>query len=105
MNFTLAVIFSFSIFVAAIIGLIRFKRISPVYYPFLYCVWLGTVNEILSYILIRMGYSTAINISIYVLVESLLFTWQFKNWGLFRRSKILFPILIASLILFWSAEN
>jgi hypothetical protein len=105
MNFTLVVIFSFSIFIAAMIGCIRFKKISPMYYPFLYCLWIGSVNEILSYILVKTGFSTAINISIYVLAESLLFTWQFKNWGLFKRSKILFPILIVSLILFWSVEN
>jgi len=104
MNYTIAAIFSFSIFIAAIIGLIRFKGISPVYYPFLYCLWIGATNELLSYILIRMGHSTAINISIYVLAESLLFTWQFKNWGLFKRSKILFPILLLCLVLFWSIE-
>ena len=40
-----------------------------------------------------------------MLAESLLFTWQFKNWGLFRRSKILFPILLGSLILFWGIEG
>src|SRR5205814_7501160 len=105
MNFTLVVIFSFSIFIAAIIGCIRFKKISPVYHPFLYCLWIGSANEILSYILVRRGFSTAINISIYVLAESLLFTWQFKNWGLFKRSKILFPILLGSLILFWGIEG
>src|SRR5947207_3172265 len=105
MNFTLAVIFSFSIFVAAIIGLIRFKRISPVYYPFLYCLWLGSVNEILSYILVRTGHSTAINISIYVLAASLLFTWQFKDCGLFKYSKILFSAYVVSLILFWCIEG
>ncbi len=83
MNFTLLVIFSFSIFIAAIIGGIRYARISAVYHPFLYCLWIGSANEILSYFLIRARHSTAINISIYILIESLLFTWQFKNWGLF----------------------
>ena len=49
----LIVVFSFSIAIAAIIGWIRFKKINPAYYPFVICIWIGLLNEILSYIVIQ----------------------------------------------------
>lgn len=105
MNYQLSVIFSFSITIAAVIGWIRFKKINPTYYPFLICVWVGLLNEILSYIIAHTGHSTAVNNNIYVLAESLLFTWQFKNWGLFQRSKYLFVGILVSFSIFWYVES
>jgi len=101
MRFTLVDLFSFSISIAAIIGLIRYRKINPVYYPFLYCVWIAFLNEILGYFLIYSGRHNAINNNIYVLAEAMLFTWQFKNWGLFRRSGRLFIAILVSFVLFW----
>jgi len=105
MNYDLAVIFSFSIAIAAIIGLLRFKRISPIYYPFLICVWIAFANETLSYVLTRVRHSTVINIDIYSVVEALLFTWQFRNWGLLRRPKWLFSTIMCALVIFWIIES
>ena len=105
MSYKLGLIFSFSIGIAAIIGWIRFKKVNPAYYPFIFCMWLGFLNEIIGYFITHRGYSNAINNNIYVLAESLLFTWQFKNWRLFHRSKYLFPLLLISLILIWITEG
>jgi len=104
MSYTLVIIFSFSITIAAIIGWIRFKDINPAYYPFLYLVWIGLVNEIIGYIITHRGYSNAVNNNTYVLIEAVLITWQFKKWELFERAKSLFVILLYSYILFWGIE-
>ena len=101
----LIAIFSFSIVLAAIIGWIRFKKINPTYYPFVICIWIGLFNEIISYIVIKAGHSNAINSNIYVLIESILFTLQFKRWGLFQYNKWLFPSLIVLFIITWLAQN
>lgn len=102
---TLIVIFSFSIVFAAIIGWIRYKKINPAYYPFIYCIWIGFINEIISYVATRAGYSTAVNNNIYVLIEALLFTWQFKRWGLFQQHQSLFIIILTLFGSIWCIEN
>lgn len=104
MTYTIAAIFSYSVAFPAIIGLVRFKKINSVYYPFLYCMWLALANEIISSFVITGGHSNAINDNIYGLCEALLFTWQFKNWGLFRRSKHLFTGIVIIFIIFWAVE-
>jgi hypothetical protein len=102
---TLIVTFSFSIAIAAIIGWIRYKKINPSYYPFIYCLWIGFLNELISYTVTKAGYSTAINNNIYVLIESLIVTWQFKRWGLFQRHKSLHIILLILFCVLWFVEN
>jgi len=105
MNETLVLVSSFSLVFAAVIGWIRFKKINPAYYPFLLCLWIGLVNEIISFIVIRNGKSNALNSNIYVLVESVLITWQFKKWGIFERHKNIFYLLILIFLLVWITEN
>lgn len=104
MNYEIAVIFSFSLAIPAIIGWIRFNHINPTYYPFLYCMWIGVLNEIIGEIITRHGYSNAVNNNLYVLIESLLLTWQFKKWNLFDRTKYLFEILSAGFVVLWLIE-
>jgi hypothetical protein len=104
MTYTTALLFSSSILVPAGIALFRYKKIVRDFHPFLWAIWLGTANEILGYFLTHAGYSNAVNNNTYVLAESLLFTWQFRNWGLFRPFPRLFPVLVALLMLGWSAE-
>ena len=104
MNYTLVVIFGFSVAIAAVIGLVRFKKINPVYYPFLICMWLALLNEVLSYILARTIRNNTVNNNIYVLLEALLLTWQFYKWGLFARAKAFFFSIMALHIIVWVAE-
>jgi len=96
---------SFSIFIAGIIALIRFNKINKAYYPFLFCVWFACLNEILSFLLVRKHYNNSINNNIYILIESILITLLFNNFGLFTKKKILFYFLIISFILVWLFEN
>ena len=68
-----AVLMGFSIIIAAIIGLITFRKIMPAYQPFFYFVWFDLLNHILSILLNEIGWGNTVNSNIAVLIESLLF--------------------------------
>lgn len=104
MNFELNVILSFSIALAVLISWIRFKRLHPAYYPFIFLLWLGLINEIVSYIIIGKGLSNAVTYNIYSLIEVLLIIWQFKLWRLFNRNVRLYPIMLTLIIVMWVVE-
>src|SRR5947207_5477226 len=97
--------FSLSILIASAIGLVRYKKIDPAYYPFLYCLWIGGLNEIISFFLITNHQPTAVNNNIYVLFEPVLLVWLFKNWGSFRRTPQMFTALLILFPILWIVEN
>ena len=105
MDYNLVVIFSFSIVLAGIIGLFRFKKISLIYYSFIFLLWFGFLNEVISFILIKSNHSNAINSNIYVLLESVLIVWFFKTQTLFERAKKVANWMILFYIVIWCAQN
>lgn len=106
MSFTLVVIFSFSVLIPGMIALFRVKNIDSVYYPVLFCIWLGCLNEFLSFSLVinRFRYQSVINNNIYALFEAILITAYFENVNLFQR-KWMFRSIIAAFLLTWIADN
>jgi len=96
---------SFCILFPALAGLIRFAKISPVFHPFIYCIWIGVFNECLSILIIKSGHSNAVNFNIYMLVESFFFLWQFKNWKFFENHKHSFSILLGVICFAWLLET
>ena len=86
MNYYLIVIFSFSILIAGIIGLFRFPKIQRSYYPFLFFIWLGSLNEILSFLIVQNGGKTVFNNNVYVLLEALVIVYFFKVNHFLKRS-------------------
>ena len=96
---------SASIFITAIIGGIRFNKIDPAYYPIICCFWVASLNEIISFALAVNGCNTVINNNIYVLIESILVTIQFKKWGLFNNRQTAFTGIIVLLLISWIIEN
>jgi hypothetical protein len=105
MNFDLNAVFSLSVGIGAVIGWIRFKKIDPAFFPFLLLMWVALLQETLSIILSREGYSNALNYNIYSLAEALLLTWQFRRWGLFRGKEIIYPLLQWSYAGAWVIES
>ena len=105
MNFILSQFFAYSILLAALIGLVRFKFINPVYYPFILLLWIGLVNEIISTVIISYGASNAINSNVYTLVEAILLLALFRNWGLFDRQPKMFTWFLLLFIATWIADN
>jgi len=80
-NYFLLIFFNYSIVIAAIIAVFRFKSIMADYYPFIFFIWLGLFNEILSLLLIYNYESNTVNSNLYVLVEYLLLLLQFYKWS------------------------
>jgi hypothetical protein len=101
MNHFQILILSFSILIPAFTGALRIRKIDGTLYPFIICIWLATLNEILSAILTSARINTAPNNNLYVLGEALLIGWQFKNWGLFRFYKHAFAIYMLAVIFGW----
>lgn len=95
---------AFSVLVAGIIGLIRFKTIGRSFYPFLFLIWLAALNEILSFILSSSGRYTPVNNNVYVLLEALLITHFFKWQGLFKQHVLVYYSIIALLVFSWCLE-
>jgi hypothetical protein len=104
MNFYLLQAFNNLISVVAIIGLVRFRKISSVFHPFLILIWFGAINEIISAIIINLGYYNIFNYNIALLVEPGLLLWQLKNWNLFN-TKNVFYFLLFLFIAGWLTEN
>jgi hypothetical protein len=103
MNFYTVTVLSFSIFIPGIIGVFSFKRIQSSYYPFLFALWLGCLNEILSFLLIMNHQHNTVNNNIFVLFEAILLSWYFKEAGTLRKNNLVFVITL--LLLIWVAEN
>ncbi len=101
MKFTLLDLYCFSIGIAAIIGVARFNKIHPAYYPFLFLTWTAFATEITSYFLIYSGHYNAVPYNIYVLCEAILVLFLFKKWGLFTNLKPVFYGLLVFLVALW----
>src|SRR5689334_10270008 len=96
MTDNLQFILSLSIGLAAILGIVRFRKIDKSYYPFVYNVTVSFLVEIAIGIFIKTKNLEAfgITLSIFSLADFILFTWLFHNWGLFNRNKIVFASII-----------
>ncbi|HMT73177.1 MAG TPA: hypothetical protein PKA77_03860 [Chitinophagaceae bacterium] len=105
MNYWLVVIFSFSISIAAITGWVRFRKMNPAYYPFIYCIWLAFLNEMLSFIFAQTIRDNSVNNNLYALAESLLIVWQFRNWGIFKNKDNLFYTVLAIFTAGWVTDH
>jgi hypothetical protein len=104
MNIPFTAYLSLSVLIAGVIGAIRFKRIDPVYYPFLFFLWLGAFNDALGLILLRFGFYTIINSNIYVLFEAILLTYFFNRLNIFKRTPNIYIILLTAHLLIWIFE-
>jgi hypothetical protein len=105
MSYNWVIVSSFSIGLAAALSLIRFTKIEQSFVPFVVLVWLGLLNESISYILTHSGHSNAVNSNIYTLTESILLLWFFLLQGSFSANKRFFYFLAAIFIAAWVVEK
>jgi hypothetical protein len=103
-TYTTVVLMSFSIFIAGIAGIFRFNQIRDIYKPFIYLIWIGCFNEVLSFALAVNGHYTIINGSIYSLCESIFLLWFFKRLGVLQTKAVLYS-LISVFIIIWVVES
>ena len=105
MSFPLIIVFSLTILIAGVIALLLFKRINKLFHPFIYYIWLGCINELVSIAVIIKGHQTIVKNNIYALIASFLLTWFFQKIGFFNNRKWLFILLLAFLLSAWIFEN
>ncbi|OQP49850.1 hypothetical protein [Niastella populi] len=107
MDATVRFILSLSIGFAVIIGIVRFRRIDPSYYPFIYRVTVVLVVEILNRILTVTGHPDAfiLVLNMFSFVDFFLFLWLFHNWGLFNRKRSTSITIAGIFFVIWLLEN
>lgn len=104
MNYYLRLALNLLIIVPAIVGWVRFSKISPAFLPFLLFIWIGTLNEIYSAIIVNFFHQyNLINSNIYMLVEVCLLLWQFKRLNLFDTQIFNFLLLTCNVV--WLADT
>src|SRR5687767_12130026 len=104
--YTIVTIFSFAIFIPAVVGWLRFKETSPIFFPFFLLIWLGALNEIVSYIIVDiLGLYNIFNYNLFLLIQSLILTWQFQRWNLFGYNRKIPLLIIFIFVGVWLIEN
>ncbi len=94
----------YSVVLAEIIAILKFKKAATSFLPFFIFIWLGCVNEVVSSFTSLYLRNNAINNNIYVLAESLLLLWLFGRWRLFDANRKLPTILASVFVLVWVGE-
>ncbi|HUQ67605.1 MAG TPA: hypothetical protein VM101_15690 [Flavitalea sp.] len=104
-DYTLIILGSYSIGIAAIIGLVRLRNIHASYRPFILIITMSLVVEIISHILIYFKKSNAIAVNVFGLIEGLLWLRQFRKWNT-TKDQVL-PLKYASILItsIWIIEN
>jgi len=107
MDSTVRFILSLSIGLAVIIGIVRFRRIDPSYYPFLFNCGVALTVELLNWGLTQDGHPDAFILvqNIFSYLDFYLFLWLFHNWGLFNRKKTTFITLAIVFFVIWLLEG
>lgn len=105
MSFTLESIFSFSILVAGVIGLVRWKHVLKSYRPFIIFIWVALLNEVISFYCIKRFGTNAVNVNIYVFAEFILLVWLFRSWSLGARAKKFDWMVVTLLFFVWLLDN
>lgn len=98
-------IYSYSILIASVIGAVRFKSILKSYRPFVYLMWVGLANEIISTIAISLVHDTTVNNNIYTLADFGLVVMLFMHWDeMENKRKFLWGVLVVGLLV-WVTDN
>jgi len=105
MNNFVSFLFSQSILLPLIIGLIRIRKIQSSYYPFVVLIMLGTLSEVCSFFSIRYFQSNAVVSNLWCLVECLLILYQFYRWRFHAKLRAWYWIVPALCVLVCLIEN
>lgn len=98
-----SIICSHSILIASVIAIFRIKVVIKDFYPFLFLLWLGLLNETISLAFLYTRHANAVNSNIFGLLEFLLILYQFYRWNYSEPVKY-FIIAFAGLTV-WISDN
>lgn len=102
-NFSLGIILNFLVLMPALLGAARSRQVIKGHLPFLYLMWLGLLNEILSVVMIYQFRSNAVNANAFVLMEYLLIIFQFYKWNNSNHKRYITAGLIGFIV--WLMDN
>lgn len=89
-----------------VVLLLKFKRISAVYYPFALLILAGFCTELIAFYLGRKYGTNMDALNFFSLAESVLLVYQFHRWGfLAGQRKQQFYILVAVMLTGWFVQN
>ena len=100
----LSIVSTYSILIAAVLGVIRFRIIQTSYYPLVYVCWIALIAEIVASV-VQKNSGTLWPSNVYVLFEGLLFVWQFRKWGSFHRREWMFYLIQVAITTLWIVDN
>ncbi len=95
---------AFSIVLASLIGVIRFKKILKSYRPFIFLVWIALANEIISRLVIAYTNNDSINNNIYTLADycCIVLFFMFLDE---TNKKAKYYVLLGAGIIIWIIDN
>jgi hypothetical protein len=105
MNNFVSFLFSQSVLLPLLIGLIRLRRSESRYRPFLVLIMVAALTELLSFISIRLFRTNAIISNVYYLVECMLIIYQFYRWRFYAKPRTWYWAVPALCLLIWVVEN
>jgi hypothetical protein len=100
-NFLLSIMIA----IPAIIGLVRYRTMNPLFHPFVWICCALTLNETVKFILIQNGINSLISYNIALPIICCLYILQFKKWGLFAGREKWLLVLIPALLILWVADH
>jgi len=103
-NYTLSIFLNHSIILAAILSLIRYNLIKRSYYPFIFLIWLGLVNESISLLLAYSTGNNALNSNVFVVLEYFTILYQFYKWNAGDGGRKYF-VLACLGVMIWITDN
>jgi hypothetical protein len=102
-SFVFILVASYSIIIAAVIGVIRLPVIHRNYQPFLLIILLSLISEVVSHLLIHYRKSNAINNNLIGPVDAALWLWQFRRWKVIKH--MIHVTTLVMLLSLWITEN
>jgi hypothetical protein len=105
LNYYTVMAMALTIFIPGMLGVFKFNYIRRVYRPFIYLIWIGCANEVISiYCAFRFHNNIANNI-IYTFAESVFLLWFFKELDIFKGRKHFLNFLIFLFAAVWFTES
>lgn len=98
-------VFSLTIGISAVAGLIKMNRVENGYLPFLLLLCVGFINELVSIYFALRYHNNTVNYNIYLLLEAMLIAWQFQVWKLFQRRPGVYSGLQLMILIAWITES
>jgi len=105
MSLQLYYITVWSILLPLVMSFVRLKRISTTFYPFLFVIWGGCINEITGHWVVSRGYSNAIPSNIFNLLEACFIIWFFYKIDSPGYIRKIWVLLLFLFLAGWGFEN